>query len=121
MATNRIGGIIFFKIDGAQFRAKGSWTYNLGVPKKTMQAGSDNIHGYTEQPQVPFIEGTITDRSELDLQALQEAVDVSCTLELANDKVISLKNAVWASEGNVTTEMGEIECRMEGLSAQEIR
>lgn len=119
--AERIGGLIRFKIDGISQFAKGGFTYNLGIPKKEMVKGSDQVHGYKEEPQIPFIEGSITDRGSLDLPALQNAVNVTCVLELANGKIISLKDAVYASEGNVTTDEGEIELRMEGVSAEEIR
>lgn len=117
---DRIGGIIRVKVDGAQFFAKGSWTYRINPTKKTMIPGSDRVHGYTEQPQVPFIEGVITDRGDLDVEALQSISDATVTLELANEKVIVLRNAVYASEGDITTEEGEIPARFEGFEGEEI-
>lgn len=120
MANKRIGGIIFFKVDGAQFSAKGEFSYNLGVPKKTMVAGSDSIHGFKEEPQVPYIEGAVTDNDELDLAALQSVRDATVTLQLANGKVVVLEFAVYASDGVVTTSEGQIEARFEGLRASEI-
>lgn len=121
MANRRVGGIVFFKIDGTQFSAKGNWSYNIGVPKKEMIAGADSVHGFKEVPQVPFIEGTVTDNSDLDLEALQKSRDVTCTLELANGKVISIEEAVFASDGNGSSEEGEIEVRMEGVRGSELK
>jgi len=121
MAAERIGGIIRVKVDGTQFFAKGAFSYRVNPAMKEMVVGSDQVHGYKEMPQVPFIEGAITDRGNLDLLSLQEAVDVTVTLELANGKVIVLRNAVYASEGAVGTEEGEIEARFEGLTGEEIR
>jgi len=118
--AERIGGILFGKINGEQVRMKGSWTYNLGQPKREAIVGADQVHGYKEMPQAPFVEGVITDSSELDLSALLNTKDVTFTLELANGKVIVLRDAWWAADGNVTTEEAEIEARFEGLSAQEV-
>lgn len=117
----RIGGIIFVKANGTQYRAKGSWTYNLGKLKREGIAGADGVHGYKAMPQVPFIEGTITDDSEISLETLLDLDDATITLELANGKVISLSQAWFAGEGNVTTEEGEIEARFEGMECDEIR
>ena len=117
---SRIGGILFAKVDGTQVKAKGNWTYNLGVNKKEMVAGMDGVHGYTEKPQIPFIEGAITDASDFDLAAFMALNDSLITLELANGKVIQLSNAVNASDGNVTTEEGEIAVRFEGMKAVEV-
>lgn len=116
----RIGGIIFVQINGELQQAKGEFTYSLGVAKKEMVVGSDGVHGYKEMPQVPYIEGALTDYTELDLEALQKSKDVTVTLQLANGKTMVLERAVYASEGAVSTEEGEIEARFEGMSAREI-
>ena len=121
MASNRrIGGIIFVKADGQQFRAKGSWSYNLGKPKREMIAGSDSIHGFKEMPQVPFVEGVITDSDDLNVESVLLIRDATITLELANGKVIVLREACFAGDGNISTEEGEIEARFEGIEAEEV-
>lgn len=117
----RVGGIIEVKVDGGIQSAKGNWTYNLGNPKREAVVGSDAVHGYKEMPQAPYIEGSITDRQDLDLKALQTVKDTTVTLNLANGKTIVLRNAWFAGDGNVSTEEGEIEARFEGMGAEEIR
>lgn len=119
--SKRVGGIIFVKVDGAQFRVKGSWTYNLGKAKREGVVGSDGVHGYKEMPQIPFIEGAITDDPDISIESLLETKDATITLELANGKVVSLKDAWFAGDGNMTTEEGELEARFEGLECDEIR
>lgn len=118
---SRVGGILFCKVNGVQFKAKAtSWTYNLGSPKKEGIVGIDSTHGYKEMPVLAFIEGAITDDSALDLKALIGQTDVTVTLEIANGKVIVLRNAWFAGDTDVTTEEGEIPFRFEGLSAEEV-
>ena len=117
----RVGGIIFIKVDGQQYQAKGAFDYDLGIAKKEGVVGMDKVHGYKETPQVPYIEGTITDDSEMSFEALAKTSDATITLELANDKVIVLRNGWWASNSKGNSEEGEIEARFEGLSAEEIR
>lgn len=117
----RIGGIIEFKIDGAQYSAKGSFTYNLGKNKREGVVGSDSVHGYKEMPQIPYIEGIITDNIDLDLPTFLGFEDATVTLSLANGKVAVFREAWNASEGNVTTEEGEIEFRIEAMRAEEVR
>lgn len=119
--SRRIGGVLFAKVDGSQLQAKGSWEYLINPTKKEMVAGSDSIHGYKEMPQVPYIQGAITDSADLDLEALQALNDSTITLELANGKVIVLRNAIYAADGVGSTEEGEVEVRFEGLSGEEIR
>ena len=83
--------------------------------------GSDRVHGYTEKPQIPFIEGEITDRNELNLKDLVTLVDATVTLELANGKVIMLREGWYAGEGTGNTDEGNIALRIEGMSAEEVR
>ena len=117
----RIGGIISLKIDGEQYDAKGNFTYSLGVNKKEMVVGADRIHGYKELPSVPYIEGEITDNAEISMEALRKINGATITLGLANDKLITLRGAIEASDGVGNTEEGNQSVRFEGLSAEEIR
>ena len=111
--NNRRAGRIFLKIDGGMQDAKGSFSYNLGTPKREAIVGADRVHGYKETPQVAYIEGAITDRGDLNLEALAGQDGVTVTLELTNGKTIVLAEAWFAGEGTVTTEEGEIAVRWE--------
>lgn len=115
MATggNRRAGIIYLKIDGALQEAKGSFSYNLGHPKRDGIVGADGIHGYKETPQIPFIEGAITDSSQINLEKLVLLDEVTVHLELNNGKTVVLSNAWFAGEGTPTTEEAEIPVRFE--------
>lgn len=117
----RRGGIIFLKIDGEIFNAKGNFTYNLGKPKRDAIVGADQVHGYKETPQIPFIEGEITDTPSTDMEKLVTAENATVTLELANGKVISLREAWYAGEGTGNTDEGNIGVRFEAISGEEIR
>lgn len=118
---NRIGGTIALKVNGDIYFAKGNFTYNLGKPKREGVIGADTVHGYKETPQIPFVEGEITDRNELSLEDLVTLDEATITLELANGKVISLSEAWYAGEGTGNTEEGNIACRFEGMSAEEVK
>ena len=115
----RVGGTIFFKIDGVQHDAKGSFTYNHGAPKREAVIGPDRVHGYKENPQVAFIEGAITDRSDLNVRALLDLLDGTVTIELANGKTFTLSGAYYGHDGGITTEEGEIPIRLEGVTGEE--
>ncbi|MDR1946638.1 MAG: phage tail tube protein [Desulfovibrio sp.] len=112
-SNNRRAGRVFLKVDGAQYDAKGTFSYNIGQDKRDGIIGADGIHGYKETPQIPYIEGALTDRNELDLEALALADGVTVTLELVNGKTIVLSNAWFAGEGTVTTDEAEIAVRWE--------
>lgn len=114
--NNRRAGRIYLKIDGALHDAKGSFSYNLGRDKRDAIVGADGIHGYKETPQIAFIEGAVTDRGDMDLEAMAMQDNVTVTLELVNGKTIVLANAWFAGEGTVTTEEAEITVRWESRS-----
>lgn len=121
MADQRRGGIIFLKVDGTIYDAKGNFTYNAGSPMREAIVGADKVHGYKETPQVPFIEGEITDSQSVDLASLTSIKDATITLELANGKVFTLREAWFAGEGTANTEEGNIAVRFEGIQGEEIR
>ena len=118
--SNRRSGLLFVKVDGVQRDAKGEFTYRLGKAKRDAIVGPDQVHGYKEMPQVPFIEGEITDATDLDLAAFQDITDATITLDLANGKTIVLRNAWYAADGDVSTEEANVQVRFEGLAADEI-
>ena len=121
MGKRRVGGILFLKVDGELFQAKGEFTYNINPVKRESVVGVDTVHGYKEEPKAVFIEGAITDSDELDLEKFQKITDATITLELANEKVIVLREAFYAADGDVTSSEGEIQIRFEGIRGEEIR
>ncbi len=116
----RRAGIIQLQIDGEVADAKGSFSYNLGRPQREAIVGHDSVHGFKELPQVPFIEGEITDRGTLDLAALVNTTDATVTITLANGKIVALYDAWFAGEGTGNTEEANIPVRFEGMSAEEV-
>lgn len=116
----RISGLIYIKVDGQQYRAKGNFTYNLGKPKREAVVGADGVHGYKELPKAPFIEGEISDEATLNLAALQDITDATVTLELPNGKTIVLRKAFYAADGDGQTEESNIQLRFEGETCEEI-
>ena len=105
---NRRAGRISFKVDGTLYEAKGSFSYNLGLDVREAIIGADGVHGYKETPQVSYIEGAVTDREDLDLEALVGADECTVTLELNNGKIITLSRAWFAGDGTASTEEAEI-------------
>lgn len=119
--SQRKGGVIQLQVAGELQDAKGDFTYNIGRPKREAIIGADAVHGYKETPQVSFIEGEVTDRGTLDLDKLLQATGVTVTLQLANGKVVVLRDAWYAGEGTGNTGEGNIGFRFEGMSGEEIR
>ena len=119
--SNRRSGLLEVKVNGIIYDVKGNWTYNLGQPKREAIVGADRVHGYKELPQVPYVEGEITDASNLDLAALMTVDNATVTLNLANGKVIEFRDAWYAADGNVQTEEANVQIRFEAIDAEEIK
>lgn len=117
---NNVGGRVFIKVDGVMHQAKGDFDYGIGEPKREAVVGSDRVHGFKTTEQVPYIEGKITDSSDLSLAALQSVENATVTLELANGKVIVLHEAWYAGEGKGNSGEGEIDFRFEGMRGEEV-
>ncbi len=120
MADQRRAGLIQLKINGETLDAKGNFSYNLGAPKREPIVGSDGVHGYREVPQVSFIEGAITDRGTLDVSQLVRGKDLTVTLTLGNDKMITLNDAWYSAEGTGSSDEGEIAVKWDAFSAEEV-
>ena len=118
--AERVGGIIRVSVDGSEVRAKGDFTWNLGLAKRESVIGAGYPHGYKEMPQVAFIEGGVTDTSDLDLKAMMSVTDSTIILELPNRKSIVLRNAYFAGEGEGTTAEGEVKVKWESPHEAEV-
>lgn len=116
--ASRIGGTLFVAINGTRLSVRGSWNVGFGRPKRDAVVGADDVHGYKEMPQAPFIEGEATVTPDLDVRALLEARDATITAEFANGKTAVLREGWQAGEGTYSTEEGTLPLRFEGLSCE---
>ncbi len=58
--ANRIAGIAFLKVDGVQYPLRGNFTVSPSPLERAMIAGQDYVHGYSENPRVPYISGDVS-------------------------------------------------------------
>jgi hypothetical protein len=110
---NRRAGLIWLKVNGQLYEAKGDFTVQPGEPKRDAIIGASGPNGYKETPQVAYIEGALTDRGDLDTVAVRQITNATITLELNNGKTWVLEDAWYANEGAMTTGEGEIGVRFE--------
>lgn len=112
--SQRVGGIIQLQINGEVYKAKGSFSYNPGAPKREAVIGSDGVHGFKETPQIAYIEGEITDMPGLKIKQLTAITGALVTLSLGIGKMFGLHDAYYAGDGTANTEEGNIAVRFEG-------
>ena len=58
MACRRIAGVAYIFVDGAQYPLRGDLTVSIDTIEREGVAGMDGVHGFTETPRVPWIEGS---------------------------------------------------------------
>jgi Phage tail tube protein len=117
---NLRAGTLSLKVNGEVLDAVGNFDYSLGTPKREAIVGADRVHGFKEVPQVPYVEGEITDRQGLDLRTFFDTQSATVTLQLRNGKTILLREAWYAGDAKVSSETGAVAMRFEGLSAEEV-
>lgn len=120
MPNVRRAGRIILRVNGELIDAKGSWEYNLGGVAREFIVGADRVHGTMETIQLATLSGTITDRSDLDVQAMRDIVDTTIELVLGSGKSVIFRNAAATGEWTQTTEEAEIDASFAALSAEEI-
>lgn len=118
--AQRIGGIAYFKINGAQYSIRGKFEVMPMSKKKTGFAGQDGVQGFTEMPVVPGFKGTLTDLGGVSVQQLQDLEDATMTLEQNNGKTWILRDGWLEGELSVNTEEGSYDAEFRGEDMQEL-
>lgn len=118
--AQRIAGIAFLKVDGALYPLRGNFTVSPSALERAGIAGQDYVHGYSELPRVPYIEGDISLDPELSMDDIEAMTNVTVTAELANDKTYVLREAWCRSALELNTREGQARVRWEGISCDEI-
>lgn len=119
MADNRIAGVATVRIDGAQMALKGKFKYQINRVKRERLVGQDGVHGYKEMPEAPHITGEVMDMPGTRVRRLEDIVNATIQLDLANGKTIVLRNAWWEDASEVDTEEGSYPVKFCGLEGFE--
>lgn len=115
-----VAGTAYFKVDGTQLALKGNLTVSIDTFERETVAGMDGIHGYTQKPRAPYIEGDFSDIGSLSLMMLQSMCNVTVTVELMNGKVYLLRNAWTTTARELKGEDGTVTVRWDGMSGEEL-
>lgn len=88
----RLAGVASVTIDGAAYSIAGEGTYRVSTSKRETLSGQDGVHGYSEMPQPGKISWKGRDSGALSIGALDNAVNATVVLVLANGKTIIGRN-----------------------------
>jgi hypothetical protein len=115
----RIGGIAYVKYDGRQLPLRGNFTVSPSKTERTGVAGLDGVHGYTESPRVPYIEGDVSTTEDVSVEEIDAIENATVTAELANGKTYVLRQAYTKSAIEINAHDGSMKVRFEGMSCDE--
>jgi hypothetical protein len=116
----RIAGIAFLKVDGDLYPLRGNFTVSPSPIERAGIAGQDYVHGFSELPRVPYIEGDVSTVPELSVEDVGNIINATVTAELANGKNYVLKEAWSRAAFELNTREGQFRVRFEGTSCEEI-
>jgi hypothetical protein len=117
--SQRIGGTAFLKVDGDLYPLRGNFTVSPSPVERAGVAGQDYVHGFTELPRVPYIEGDVSLVKELSVEDVANITNSTVTAELANGKVYTLREAWCRAALELNTRDGQTRVRFEGVDCQE--
>jgi hypothetical protein len=116
-----LGGTAYLKVDGKQYDLHGNLTVYIGDSEQESVVGMDGVHGYTEKPTAPFLEGDLSDSAGLSIEELGAIRDASITVELNSGKVFSFQEAWVMKTPELSVADARMSVRFEAKRAQEIR
>jgi hypothetical protein len=118
--AERIAGIAFLKVDGNLYPLRGNFTVSPSPIERTGIAGQDYVHGFSELPRVPYIEGDVSTVTELNVEVVASIINSTVTAELANGKTYVLHQAWSRAAFELNTREGQFRVRFEGVGCDEI-
>jgi hypothetical protein len=117
--ANRIGGTSYLYIDGRQLPLRGNFTCSPSLIERTGVVGLDRPHGNIEVPRLPFVEADISLAPGQTVEDIEGVEDATVTAELANNMVITLRNAWCRSAIEINAHDGSYRVRFEGMGVQQ--
>jgi len=116
----RVAGIAFLSVDGNQYPLRGNFTVSPSPVERTGIAGQDRVHGYSELPRVPFIEGDVTLDPALSIETVGAIINSTIQADLANGRSYVLRQAWCRAAFELNTHDGLTRVRFEGISCDEL-
>jgi len=117
----RIAGFFELKHNGTTLSARGTFTINLGRPKRDGVVSSRSVDGFTEVVQIPSCKGMITDFDNLHvIDDILEMTDATVTIKAGNGKTYMIEDAWFSADGEVDVEKGTVQFECQGLGAEEM-
>lgn len=114
------GGIVSLSVNGEVLDVAEDVEYYLGGEEREAAVGPTGPSGYISKEGVPYIQASIRDHDQFDVERHRLINGATVVLELRNGKTIALREAYGAGQWTQQGVEGTISARWEGLSAGEV-
>jgi hypothetical protein len=117
---SRIAGVASWSVGARTLAVKGSLTISPSQYERAGIAGQDYVHGYSENPVVPYIEGDVSLQPGTRVSDIDAMTNETVTVQCADGRVFVLREAFRAGRSEVNTKDGQFRVRFEGTSCREL-
>lgn len=117
--SRRLAGVAYLTVDGTTYMLAADLTYSPSSVTRDTLTGMDGVHGYSEKPKAGFISGTFRDAGSLSVAAFNAMTNVTVTVELANGKVVTARNAWTVDAQEVKAAEGTFDVKFEAPQVEE--
>lgn len=117
---NPIGGTAFVFAAGTQFPLRGNLVIGMSEVERTGVAGQDGVHGYTEMPVVPYMEGDFSAEPDMEWDVVATYTNITVQANLINGESFVLRNAWVSNRQEMNTREGIVHVRFEGMQITEV-
>lgn len=117
---SRIAGVAYVRVNGKQYALRGNLVVSPSPSERAGIAGQDGVHGFSENPRVPYIEGDFSMVKELSVEEVDAIDDATVQAELANGKTYVGRNCWCKSALELNTHEGMFRARFESYEINEI-
>jgi hypothetical protein len=117
--AQRIAGIAFLSVNGNPLALRGNFTVSPTRLERAGIAGQDFVHGFSELPRVPFIQGDVSLMPDMSVEDLDDIDNGTVVAQLANGKNYVLSEAWRAATSELNTREGLTPVRFEGVACEE--
>jgi len=117
--SRRLSGVAYFTVDGTSYMLAGDFSYSPSQVKRETISGMDGVHGYKETPIPGFIQATLRDAGGLSVAAFNAMTNATVTIELANGKIVTARNAWTVDSQEVKGAEATFDVRFESALVEE--
>ncbi|ULH12270.1 phage tail tube protein [Serratia marcescens] len=97
MSGNLLAGTAYVSVDGMTIMVVGQFKYSTGRFKRETLIGMDGVHGYKETFFAPYISCQVRDSGSTVLADINNQVNVTIVVELANGKTL-VGSGMWTAD-----------------------